>query len=342
MRYFLTGHTGFKGSWLTVMLLKMGHEVHGYSFDVPKGGLFERANMTDRLDSDTRGDVRDRKALTAALAASKPDVVIHLAAQPLVRASYENPLDTIEINAMGTINLLAAMAEVCPDAFALVVTTDKVYANTSKKTGYVESDNLGASDPYSTSKAMADLGAQSWAKSFPNTPRLAIARAGNVIGPLDSSSDRLVPDFIRAKESGAELEIRFPNATRPWQYVLDCLAGYLLLIEKQVECGTGAWNFGPLPTHEKSVLEVIEIANRDSEVRVKIDESSRASKPEHGLLTLDSSKARNILDWEDRTSFEDAVQFSIHIDATAKLLGQNASGVWNLVSDHVDEFNSRT
>ena len=232
-RVFVTGHTGFKGSWLTAWLLQMGAEVAGFSDAVPTApSHFDVIGLGGRI-RDYRGDVRDRKALVEAMREFKPEIVFHLAAQALVRASYDNPADTIEVNAMGTLNVLEAV-RVTPSVEAVVsITSDKAYRNDEWVWGYRETDHLGGYDPYSASKGCAEIIAHSYFKSFfgdpVNAPYCATTRAGNVIGGGDWAADRIVPDCARAWSEGREVEIRSPHATRPWQHVLEPLSGYLWL-----------------------------------------------------------------------------------------------------------------
>lgn len=336
MRFFVTGHTGFKGSWLCVILNNLGHEVHGYSLSPEPGGLFEEIEISSKIKSDRRGDIRNKDQLVTALKHANPDVVIHLAAQPLVRESYSSPSETFETNCQGTVNLIHAMSEVAPDAFLLAITTDKVYKNTGKLDGYVESDELGAADPYSASKAMADFALQSWAYSFPDSPRLAIARAGNVIGPYDSSRDRIVPDILRSATLNKVLSIRSPESTRPWQHVLDCLFGYLLLVDKYKGTrGPVIWNFGPLPENERSVFDLVMEAHKHIDFDWKIYEEQN-QKIEQKKLTLDSKQARNLLNWSDSFTFEDAIRETITFSEVVSRTPIELK--WSTVSKYVNSY----
>ncbi len=245
MHYLITGHTGFKGPWLVLLLLSRGHQVSGLALNPDDGSLFQRAGLTEHLVSDFRVDIRDAEATAAAVKAAAPDVVVHMAAQSLVRESYRNPRYTYETNAIGTLNVLEAVGATPSVRAHVVITTDKVYRNVDQEAGYVETDPLGGDDPYSASKAMADLLAQSWIRSFPGVPT-AIARGGNVIGGGDVSHDRLLPDLVAAYADGRAPQLRFPRAVRPWQHVLDCLNGYLVLADALLTgSGLGQWNFGP-------------------------------------------------------------------------------------------------
>jgi CDP-glucose 4,6-dehydratase len=310
MHYFLTGHTGFKGSWLIALLKAKGHTVSGYSLPAEPGGLFAEAQMEQDLEHHTIGDIRDLENLKHSLAIAKPDVVIHLAAQPLVLRSYEDPVETYSTNVHGTLNLLQAVTELEPKPVTLVVTTDKVYRDTGKGS-YSEDDALGGHDPYSASKAMADILTQSWAATHPEL-RLHVARAGNVIGALDVSKDRLIPDIRRALNANEPLIIRNPGAVRPWQHVLDCLNGYLMFVGAALRGDElpVALNFGPDPDGIKAVSDVLKVASRVHQaLEVKTLEDSTAKETD--LLTLNSDLAHQVLGWQGFVDFEDAVRISL-------------------------------
>jgi CDP-glucose 4,6-dehydratase len=312
MKYFITGHTGFKGAWLTLMLRELGHEVHGYSLDPIDGSLFERANLGVLCASDIRADIRDSVKLSEELSRVSPDVIVHLAAQPLVRYGYEHPEETFTTNIDGTLNVLSSAKALTGLLALLVITTDKVYENTSKKNGYVETDPLGGLDPYSASKAAADILTQSWAHTYSNVP-LAIARAGNVIGGGDVSRDRLLPDVMRSFAGKKTAEIRNPDAVRPWQHVLDCLSGYLQLIDSITQRGLrGAWNFGPDAESCKSVGEVVDLAaaiwGSTANWNHKPDENA---PHEDSFLFLDSTKAQESLGWQNKLSLTEAVRATV-------------------------------
>ena len=300
MHYLVTGHTGFKGSWLTLLLLSRGHRVSGLAaVDPPEGGLFKRAGLADQLACDFRLDIRDSEDTVAAVSAAAPDVVVHMAAQPLVRESYRKPRDTYEINAMGTLSMLEAVAATPSVRAHVVVTTDKVYRNIDQEAGYLETDPLGGADPYSASKAMADLLVQSWTRSFPGAPT-ATARAGNVIGGGDWSQDRLIPDLVRGLLSGMPVLIRNPKAIRPWQHVLEPLAGYIALAEHLLEDGAGfasAWNFGPADDDAWPVDRIADAICAAWGSGAKWVRDTADNPHEAGYLKLDSSKARTLLGW---------------------------------------------
>jgi CDP-glucose 4,6-dehydratase len=310
MHYFVTGHTGFKGSWLILLLRELGHEVSGFSLPPVEGGLFQLASLENQLKHHFIGDIRDLDALRNAFEVAKPDFAIHMAAQPLVLRSYEDPIETYTTNVDGTLNFLRSVTELETPPVILVVTTDKVYRDDGKGS-YVEADPLGGHDPYSASKAMADILTQSWAATNPNL-KLHVARAGNVIGAFDASQNRLIPDAVRAIKSRDTLTIRQPNAVRPWQHVLDCLAGYLLLLNK-VNSGADipiALNFGPDPSNIRSVAEVLSAAVLEVPELKYILSDSEDHLKETQLLTLDSRKATSMLGWANRIDFQKAIKWS--------------------------------
>jgi CDP-glucose 4,6-dehydratase len=322
MHYYVTGHTGFKGAWLTQLLLARGHSVSGQSLDPVAGSLFETAGLDTALEQDFRVDIRDAGATRSAMATASPDIVIHLAAQPLVRASYEDPRRTFTTNAIGTMNVLDAVGH-CPSVQAhLVVTTDKVYRNVHQAAGYREDDALGGGDPYSASKAMADILTQSWARSFPGCPT-AIARAGNVIGGGDVSRDRLLPDLFAAFRSGRPAVLRYPDAVRPWQHVLDCLDGYLLLVDALLAGrGDGQWNFGPPEDSFVSVGEVADLAASLWGDGARWTTAAEQQPYEAAMLSLNSEKARTHLQWRDRLSVPEAVRWTVQWE---RQVGEGAS-----------------
>lgn len=307
MHYLITGHTGFKGSWLTFLLIQRGHKVSGISLDVAKNSLFEIANVEELLHHHIKCDIRNLPKLTEALNYVNPDVLIHFAAQPLVRESYARPLETFETNAIGTINILSASQTLSNLKARLIITTDKVYRDIGKNAGYLEDDQLGGFDPYSASKAMADIATQSWVKSF-GGPNTGIARAGNVIGGGDVCKDRLIPDLIKSLSVGEIPKLRSPFSVRPWQNVLDCLNGYLLLVDELVlGKASGEWNFGPDPRLTKQVKDVVKIAFETWGVETVWELDEAVSLPESSFLALDSSKAFQKLGWREIYNFEESV-----------------------------------
>jgi CDP-glucose 4,6-dehydratase len=310
MHFLITGHTGFKGAWLSLILQQRGHLVSGVSLAPEVGSLFERANIGKHLENDIYCDIRDLTKLTTSFKKINPDVVIHLAAQALVRESYRNPIVTFETNLTGTLNVLQASQQIGSLKAQLIVTTDKVYKNVSKSSGYVETEALGGQDPYSASKAMADIATQSWLSSFENAPT-AIARAGNVLGGGDVCVDRLMPDLIHSYSSGITPKLRAPNSVRPWQHVLDCLNGYLTLVDAVIENkAEGAWNFGPDENQSKTVADVANIAAKVWGVEKSWENDSGAHPHEASMLILNSKKARTNLGWSDKLSFEETIEWT--------------------------------
>jgi CDP-glucose 4,6-dehydratase len=313
MHYLVTGHTGFKGAWLVQLLHAAGHQVSGLALDPVENALFTRARVSELLTHDLRVDIRDADATAAAVAQVKPEVVIHLAAQPLVRESYRDPRTTWETNVNGTYNVLDAVAGVDGVKALLVITTDKVYRNVNRVEGYREDEPLGGVDPYSASKAAADLLTQSWIASSGCTVPTAIARAGNVVGGGDACAERLMVDLVAAFSAGEDVHLRYPHAVRPWQHVLDCLAGYLALTDALLagEQAGEAFNFGPGPA---SFVEVGEVARTVAQLwgtnaAVVIDPAPVLH--EAGLLALDAGKAGRELGWHDRLDFGQAMAWTV-------------------------------
>ncbi len=314
MHYLITGHTGFKGSWLALMLQMQGHTVSGISLNPQQTSLFNQANLNEIFEHDLRLDIRKSQELQGAIRKINPDVIVHLAAQPLVRESYRDPVETFNTNVLGTLNVLEATKGLLNLKATLIITTDKVYKNHNHLHGYVESDELGGADPYSASKAAADIATQSWAKSFANTP-VAIARAGNVIGGGDWATDRIIPDLVNAYSSNHIPTLRYPHAIRPWQHVLDCLNGYLMLIDSMIRDGvSGEWNFGPDIAERRTVLElVVNFASAWglSEGNSPWQPTHELSPHEAEVLLLDSSKSRSNLDWKDKLTFQQSIQMTV-------------------------------
>ena len=312
MHFLLTGHTGFKGAWLSLLLQKRGHEVSGIALEPGSDSLFTNANLGNIFNEDIRCDIRDYEKLESYFKGVNPDVVIHMAAQALVRESYKDPISTFETNVMGTINVLKASQASSNLKAQLIITTDKVYKNLDKKSGYSETDPLGGHDPYSASKAMADIATQSWLASFDNVPT-AIARAGNVIGGGDVCYDRLVPDLVNSYSADLVPKLRSPNSVRPWQHVLDCLNGYLMLVDSLIEGNaTGAWNFGPDERQLKTVANVADIAGSIWGVEKSWENDVGNQPHEATMLVLNSNKARTELGWSDKLSFEESVEWTIN------------------------------
>jgi CDP-glucose 4,6-dehydratase len=317
---FLTGHTGFKGSWLTVMLDRLGARIHGYALDPDPGHtMFSAADIAPLLSADTRADIADLGHLRAAMTAAQPALVLHLAAQPLVRESYSDPLGTFATNVMGTAHVVEAARSVPTIRAVIVITTDKVYANDGAGVPFSEGDALGGDDPYSASKAAAELVTASYRRSFfsaPDTARVASARAGNVIGGGDWATDRLVPDCMRAFANGQSVHLRYPHASRPWQHVIEPLSGYLKLAEHllrpRAEPVACAWNFGPPASDQASVGHVAEEVARlwGDAATVEVD-AGTSHLHEAGLLALDSRRAAETLGWSPRWPLERALRETV-------------------------------
>lgn len=312
-RVFLTGHTGFKGSWLSLWLQAMGAEVYGYALNPPTvTNLFVVADVEKGIASSVIADIRDAHHLKRAMQSASPEIVFHLAAQPLVRYSYAQPAETYEVNVMGTVNLLEAV-RATPGVKAVVnVTTDKCYENREWVWGYRENEAMGGFDPYSSSKGCAELVTSAYRQSFlePAGIALASARAGNVIGGGDWAADRLIPDFLRAMDACEVLKIRSPQSTRPWQHVMEPLSGYLMLAERLYTDGmpfSGAWNFGPKDEDARSVGWIVErMAEMRGDVVWQCDESLQPH--EANYLKLDSSKANSLLNWQSCWRLKTALQ----------------------------------
>lgn len=312
MRILVTGHTGFKGGWLALMLASAGHQVSGISLDPCPGGLFDRARVSELLQDDIRLDIREAQAVKKAVAQVGADLVFHLAAQPLVRQSYLDPRETYVTNVNGTLNVLEGISATPQTKGAVIITTDKVYRNIGKIVGYVEDDALGGFDPYSSSKAMADILTQSWVKSFPGAP-IAIARGGNVIGGGDVAKDRLLVDIINGFESRQPVHIRMPDAVRPWQHVLDCLSGYLCVANAILNGkGEGAWNIGPDPASFQTVREIADTATRLWGNGAKwVDDSGGQHPHEAALLTLNPTKVESELGYQNLLPYPNNLAWTI-------------------------------
>lgn len=313
-KVFVTGHTGFKGSWLCEWLLMLGAEVAGFSLAPEAGGLFHELGLETRL-AHRIGDVRDRSLLGKAIRDFRPDHVFHLAAQPLVRTSYEKPVETFETNVNGTIHVLEALRSLKEPCAAVFVTTDKCYENREWLQGYRETDKLGGNDPYSASKAMAELAIAACRRSFfpGNGPvRIASARAGNVLGGGDWAADRIFPDAMRALREGREVPVRNPASTRPWQHVLEPLSGYLLLGIRLLEDGDlcSAFNFGPWTDSNRTVRELVEEILKHIPGKW-VDRSDPASPHESHLLHLSIDKAYHLLGWRPVWGFAETVEKTV-------------------------------
>ena len=314
-RVLVTGHTGFKGSWLCLWLHQMGAEVHGLSLPAERPSLFEQARVGE-LVAHHEGDIRDPDLVDAIVQKAAPQTVFHLAAQPIVRHSYVEPRETFATNVQGTVNVLDACRRVSGLEAIVAVTSDKCYENREWVYPYRETDPMGGHDPYSASKGAAEIAIASWRASFFNgaeTARLASVRAGNVIGGGDWAADRLVPDIIRAMAAGEEVEIRSPNAIRPWQHVLEALGGYLLIaqgLREQREGFASAWNFGPDPADTRPVEWIVQrMVECWGQGGYRV--AGSAAHHEANILKLDCAKARSQLGWQPSFSIGDTIAWIV-------------------------------
>ncbi len=318
-KVFLTGHTGFKGGWLSLWLTSMGAKVTGYALapnTMPN--FFALCKINDVLEQSYIADIRNLAALQKSMADAEPEIVIHMAAQPLVRYSYANPVETYATNVMGTVHVLESIRQLDSVRATVIVTTDKCYENRERIAGYREEEAMGGFDPYSSSKGCAELVTSAYRQSFfapekypEHRVAIASARAGNVIGGGDWSEDRLIPDAIRAFEANAPLMIRNPLATRPWQHVLEPLSGYLVLAQALFKEGAkfdGGWNFGPRDEDARSVQEIINLL-AENWGSVSSWQQDKSEQPhEAHSLKLDCSKARRDLNWVPRWGLAHAIQ----------------------------------
>lgn len=315
-RVLVTGHTGFKGSWLAIWLNELGAEVIGVGLDpYSERDNYVLSGVGKKIKADIRGDIRDGALLKRIFAEYQPEIVFHLAAQPLVRLSYEIPVETYEVNVMGTINVMEAIRSTSSVKVGVMITTDKCYENKEQIDGYVETDAFGGYDPYSSSKGACEIAIASWRRSFFNpenfgekhTVSLASVRAGNVIGGGDWSLDRIIPDCIRALESGMPIDIRSPKSVRPWEHVLEPLSGYMLLAQKMWDCPTEyceGWNFGPEAESVSTVWDVAtELIKNFGRGELK-DCSNPNAVHEAKLLMLNIAKAKKRLGWKPRLDMQ--------------------------------------
>ena len=341
----MTGHTGFKGSWMSIWLHAMGAKVIGVALDpTTDRDNFVLSGIGKKIEADIRADIRDRKKMEDIFRKYQPEVVFHLAAQPLVRLSYEIPVETYETNVMGTINVMEAIRHTDSVRTAVMITTDKCYENREQIWGYRENEPMGGYDPYSSSKGAAEIAISSWRRSFFNPAdygkkhhvAIASVRAGNVVGGGDWAKDRIVPDCIRALEAGKEVEIRSPKAIRPWQHVLEPLSGYLLLAAKMLQEPTTyceGWNFGPRMESVSTVWEVATLLTKSYGKGTLKDVSIPDAPHEANVLMLDISKAKFRLGWEPRTN----------IDACCRLTADwykryQTEDVYNLCVEQINTF----
>jgi len=311
-RVFLTGHTGFKGSWLSLWLQSLGSEVTGYALAPPTTPNLYQAAKVERGMTSIIADIRDMHTLQSTMKSARPDIVIHMAAQPLVRQSYAEPVETYATNVMGTVNVLEAVRNTLAVKVALVVTTDKCYENKEWHWGYRENEPMGGHDPYSSSNGCAELVTEAYRSSFLKKQGVAVAtaRAGNVIGGGDWATDRLVPDILKAFEKNAVVQIRNPQATRPWQHVLEPLSGYLTLTEQLFYHGSTyseAWNFGPNDEDAQTVQWIVEQLALGWGPGARWDQDSGKHPHEANYLKLDISKAKARLGWIPSWSLQTAL-----------------------------------
>ena len=342
-RVFLTGHTGFKGSWLSLWLTQLGAVVCGYALDPPtEPSLFHVARVSERL-TDVRGDICNQALLQEAMSAFAPEVVFHLAAQPLVRRSYAEPALTYSTNVMGTVNLLEAIRQVPAVRAVVCVATDKCYENRESRKAFTEEDRLGGHDPYSSSKACAELVCAAYRSSFLSSTAvgLATARAGNVIGGGDWAADRLLPDLIRGFTSGEAVAIRNPQAIRPWQHVLEPLRGYLLLAERlfvKTANADSAWNFGPDREDAKTVGWIVDQCTRIWHGHSGwCQVGDKAHLHEASCLKLDCSKAHKHLQWQPLIHLPEALQLTMRWTQQ----WQAGADMQRATLDQIDDYQQR-
>ena len=338
-KVFLTGHTGFKGSWLALWLTRLGAEVCGYSLSPNTNpSMFQKLDIGNKISKSIIGDILDSEKLEKAISDFQPEIIFHLAAQPLVRLSYSEPLLTYQTNVIGTLNVLEA-ARKCSSVKAFVnVTTDKCYENKEIQRGYREDDPMGGYDMYSSSKGCVEIMSSSYRRSFlKDGYAMATARAGNVIGGGDWALDRLIPDCIRGINDGIDIEIRNPVAVRPWQHVLEPLSGYLLLGQKLLEDGqkyADGFNFGP---NEESVLTVAEVAKKVTEFygKGKVIVGEKSPLHEAGLLMLNIEKAEKILGWAPTYNADDAIKNTVD---WYKKFYSNQENMLNFTIKQIEEY----
>jgi len=316
-KVLITGHTGFKGSWLAKWLIELGAKVYGYSIDIPsKPSHFEKLNLDSEMES-YFGDVRNYNQFKSFIDKHEPEIVFHLAAQPIVRKSFTNPIETIETNIIGVTNILEISRKSNYIKSLVIITSDKCYENVEWTYGYREDDRLGGEDPYSASKGAAEIIASSYMRTYFSDERVYVStvRAGNVIGGGDWAKDRLIPDAVRAWSQNHDLTIRNPNATRPWQHVLEPLSGYLHLgaelIKRNKICKNQSFNFGPDSTVNKNVIEVLnEMSKSWENVKWKIQSNDNDHK-EAGLLKLCCDKSHHLINWYPTLNFKETIEFTM-------------------------------
>lgn len=319
-KVLITGHTGFKGSWLSIWLKMLKSDVSGFSKDVPTiPSLFESAIVKEGMNS-IFGDIRNFDRLKSVIEEFQPEIIFHMAAQSLVSKSYHDPVETYSTNIMGTVNILEAVREIGNPTIIINVTSDKCYENTGSRLGYKEEDRMGGYDPYSSSKGCCELISSAFNRSFFNSNKfdnhkisMATVRAGNVIGGGDWSENRLIPDIIRGIYSKEKIIIRNPNAIRPWQHILDPLSGYIMLAEKldsNPRKFSGAWNFGPEQKNLVSVSQIIKKISKNGWV-VESKNIEKSNYHEEEIIKLNSNKAKTMLGWNPKIDFEHMLELTI-------------------------------
>ncbi len=342
-RVLITGNTGFKGSWLTIWLKELGAQIVGVSLDPSTGkDYYVLSGIKDKI-VDLNLDIRDINNLKKVFQEFQPEIVFHLAAQPLVRLSYEKPVYTYEVNVLGTINVLEAIKDTSSVKVGIMITTDKCYENREQLWGYREDEPMGGYDPYSSSKGAAEIAISSWRRSFFNPldydkhgKSIASVRAGNVIGGGDWAKDRIIPDCIRSLEAKSAIEIRSPKAIRPWQHVLEPISGYMLLAQKMWEdpiTYCEGWNFGPKSESVTNVQEIAQkVINYYGSGELSIN-STANSLHEANLLMLDISKARYKLGWEPRMNIDQTIELTV--DWYKRYYNAD---VYSICVDHIKKF----
>ena len=313
---FITGHTGFKGSWLALWLCSLHSNVSGFSLEAEKESHWN--DLETSIVNNNIGDIRNYNFVEDSLLKADPEIIFHLAAQPLVRESYKNPIDTWETNVIGTANLLQACRKLNNIKAIIVITSDKCYENIEIDKGYKESDRLGGHDPYSSSKAAVEVLVSSFRRSYfsdDDSPKLVTARAGNVVGGGDWSKNRLIPDLVRSSISGNTLSIRYPKSTRPWQHVFDCLNGYIYLGTKlsgNYKKFSGSYNFGPLNSSKISVLNLSKKISKYLKTDYILKKNKKNIYLESKVLQLDTNKSKKLLNYSAKMNFMDTINYTVN------------------------------
>jgi len=346
-KIFLTGHTGFKGSWLVIFFHLLGAKVYGYSLKQRKTSIYNALKIDQLIKKSIIGDIRDKDNLKKNILNCKPDFLIHMAAQPLVRYSYIKPEYTYSVNTVGTLNILEIIREIKTIKNVLIITTDKVYKNKNKKIFFSESDELGGDDPYSNSKACAELICHSYSNSFFLKDRISCVtvRAGNVIGGGDFAQNRIIPDFFRSLIKEKFLFLRYPKAIRPWQHVIEPLYGYILLLMKiaknKKKPTFGSWNFGPQKKNNIEVRKIISKLNENFDNKVKIKENKNIKKlfKESKMLRLNSKKSKKTLGWIPKYDISKSLKLIIDWNVHYRLKKSKLLNITqNQIKDYLNQF----